>query len=169
MIVSLIVAMADNRVIGRNNELPWHLPEDLKYFKRVTMGKPVVMGRKTFESIGKPLPGRDNIVITRNSTYQAEGIYVVHTIEEAIALCEQLSQENGNDELMVIGGAEIYTQSLPHANRLYLTRVHADVDGDAWFPEFDENEWQEISAERHSASEQNPYDYSFTVLVHTCG
>ena len=167
MILSLVVATAENRVIGINNQLPWYLPEDLKYFKRVTMGKPIIMGRKTFESIGKPLPGRTNIVITRNTEYTAEGIKVVHTLDEAIKLCESIALVDGTDEAMVIGGAEIYTQALAKADRLYLTKVHAEVDGDAWFPEYNESDWQEAGRENFKADGPNPYDYSFIVLNKT--
>ena len=164
MKISLIVAMAKNRVIGRNNKLPWHLSEDLKYFKRVTMGKPVIMGRKTFESIGRPLPGRANIVITRNKQYSAEGIKVVHTLEEAKALCESIEVVDGTEEAMIIGGAEIYKQAIETADRLYLTEVHADVEGDAYFVEFDRQQWQEVGREDFCAAGPNPYDYSFLVL-----
>jgi dihydrofolate reductase len=164
MIVSLIVAVAQNGVIGRDNQLPWHLPEDLKYFKRVTMGKPVVMGRKTFESIGKPLPGRTNIVITRNSGYTADGVKVVHTLKEALALCKTLPTADDSNELMVIGGGEIFSESLLLADKLYLTRIHAEVVGDAYFPAFDEELWTETAAEHFSADDTNPYSYSFLVL-----
>lgn len=164
MIISLIVAMAQNRIIGRNNKLPWYLPEDLKYFKRVTMGKPIIMGRKTFESIGRPLPGRANIVVTRNEDYAAEGIKVVHDLEQAKALCESITMIDGQSEAMVIGGAEIYQQALGYADRLYLTEVHADVEGDASFPDFDRSQWQEVGREDFQASGPNPYAYSFLVL-----
>lgn len=164
MKLSLIVAMAENHVIGRNNQLPWYLPEDLKYFKRVTMGKPVIMGRKTFESIGKPLPGRTNIVVTRNGDYRAEGIKVVNTLEAARDLCDSIAVVDGTEEAMVIGGAQIYAQALSMADRLYLTEVHAEVEGDASFPDFDRNEWQELGRETFQATEPNPYDYSFIVL-----
>ena len=164
MKLALIVAMAKNHVIGINNNLPWHLSEDLKYFKRVTMGKPIIMGRKTFESIGRPLPGRTNIVITRNKNYQAEGIKVVHSLKTAMELCNSIAVIDGGDEAMVIGGAELYTEALPLADYLYLTEVHADVQGDAYFPEFNRNDWQEIARDNFKAVEPNPYDYSFTVL-----
>ncbi len=164
MKISLIVAMAENRVIGRNNKLPWYLPDDLKYFKRVTMGKPVVMGRKTFESIGKPLPGRTNIVVSRNPEFHAEGIRVVKDLMMARAVCQSFAIVEGIEEVMVIGGAQIYEQSLPMADRLYLTEVHADVEGDACFPEFDRNEWRELGRERFKAEGPNPYDYSFVIL-----
>lgn len=164
MMISLVVAMAQNRVIGRNNKLPWTLPEDLKYFKKITMGKPIIMGRKTFESIGKLLPGRTHIIITRNADYTAEGIKVVHDLRQARELCETIGMEDGGDEAMVIGGAEIYRQALPYSQRLYLTEVHAEVDGDVLFPEFDRSEWQELAREDFKANGPNPYDYSFLVL-----
>lgn len=161
--LSVIVAAARNGVIGRNNALPWHLPEDLRYFKRVTMGKPIVMGRKTWESIGRPLPGRTNIVITRRPDYAAEGARVVGSLEEALSLAEDIALIDGTDELLVIGGAEIYRAALPLASRLYLTEVHADVPGDAYLPEVDWAQWREVSRESFAASETNPYDYSFVV------
>ena len=165
MKLALIWAMSRNRVIGRNNALPWHLPEDLKYFKRVTMGKPVIMGRKTWESIGRPLPGRTNIVITRNADYVVpEGVRVVTSLEAAISLAEKICLIEGIDEAIVMGGAEIYAQALPKADRLYLTQVHADVHGDAVFPEIDLDQWQELGREDFEASGPNPYEYSFVVL-----
>lgn len=164
MKISLIVAMAQNRVIGRNNQLPWYLPEDLKYFKRVTMGKPVIMGRKTFESIGKPLPGRSNIVITRNPDYSSEGIKVVNDMVSAQDLCESIAVVEGCEEAFIIGGADIFEQSLDIAHRLYLTMVHAEVEGDVYFPEYDQGQWQELGREDYFAEGPNPYDYSFSVL-----
>ena len=146
MKLSLIVAMSNNGVIGIDNTLPWHLPEDLKYFKQVTMGKPIIMGRKTYDSIGRPLPGRLNIVITRDDRWTAEGVSVVHSLEQALALAAQ----QPGDEAMVIGGEQIYRLALPMAQRLYLTRVDADIDGDAFFPSIDERQWvqvQELIAE----------------------
>lgn len=166
MKISFVVAAADNRCIGINNALPWHLPEDLKFFKRVTMGKPIIMGRKTFESIGKPLPGRTNIVITNNggrlkSVPAYEGIKVANSLDEAIKTAEAIALIDSKDEVMVIGGAGIYHLCLPRADRLYYTRVHANVHGDAFFPEVNWNEWKLISQEDHKASGNNPYDYSF--------
>ena len=147
MKLSLIVAAAQNNVIGNNNQLPWHLPQDLKYFKATTLGKPIVMGRKTFESIGRPLPGRTNIVITRQQDWSAPGVLRAQTVEQAIALGQQLRDENQQPiaEVMVIGGAEIYRHALPIADRVYLTRVHADVEGDAYFSELPDDQWQKIS------------------------
>ena len=160
---SMIVAMAENRVIGINNKLPWYLPNDLKYFKQVTMGKPIIMGRKTFESIGKPLPGRANIVITRNPDWQAEGVKVVHSLEQAYSLAEAIAEIDGQDELMIIGGDQIFQSSLADSDRIYLTKVHALVEGDTWFPEVNWQEWQELGREDYSAEGPNPYDYSFIV------
>ena len=164
MRVSLIVALSQNHVIGRNNKLPWYLPNDLKYFKQVTMGLPIIMGRKTFESIGKPLPGRTNIVITRNPEWTAEGVRAVTSLDEALSLAESVAEIDGRDEVMVIGGDQIYRLVMPSVDRLYLTQVHAQVDGDAYFPEFDRDAWKEIGREDYESSETNPYDYSFTVL-----
>ena len=165
--LAAIVAAAENGVIGRNNALPWHLSQDLKYFKRVTMGKPIVMGRKTFESIGKPLPGRTNIVITRNPLYQAEGVKVASSLDEALLLASDIALIDGVEELLVIGGAEIYRESIPRADRLYLTEVHASVEGDALLPDIDWMRWREVSRERHRAEAPNPYDYSFVVYERT--
>lgn len=161
--LAVIVAAAENGVIGRNNALPWHLPEDLRYFKRVTMGKPIVMGRKTYESIGRPLPGRTNIVITRQADYLVEGIRVVASLDEALALASDIALIDGSDELMVIGGAEIYTAAIPRANRLYLTEVHAQIEGNAYLPEIDWSQWREVRRERWAAGDANPYDYSFVI------
>jgi dihydrofolate reductase len=137
--LSLIVAHADNRVIGHNNQLPWHLPEDLKRFKQLTMGHHIIMGRKTYESLGRLLPGRTTVVVTRDQTYQVEGAKVVHSIPEALAACA------GDDEPFLIGGAELYLQGLPHVTRLYLTRVFAQVQGDAFFPPLEMSEWELVS------------------------
>ncbi len=163
MKLSMIVAVAENGVIGRNNSLPWYLPNDLKYFKQTTMGKPVIMGRKTYESIGKPLPGRTNIVITRQADYQPEGVKVVNSVEAAKELAESVCLIDGQDEAMIMGGAEIYALSLPYTDRLYLTEVHADVQGDAFFPEYDKSRWQEVAREDFAAEGPNPYSYSFVV------
>ena len=165
MKVSLIVAMAQNGVIGRNNKLPWHLPEDLRYFKQTTMGKPIIMGRKTYDSIGRPLPGRTNIVVSRQTDLSyPEGVRLVSSVEEAITLAESICLIDGSDEVMVIGGEQIYALAVESADRLYLTRVHADVDGDAYFSCYNPEQWQETASELHKASENNPYDYSFCVL-----
>jgi len=150
--------MDRNNVIGKDNDLPWRLSADLKHFKAVTMGKPIVMGRKTHESIGRPLPGRKKIVMTRSSGYVAEGCTVVHSLDDAF-------QAAGDaDEVMIMGGSAIYDQSLTRADRLYITEVNADVEGDVYFPEFNKSEWVEIERENYSADEKNNFDYSFVIL-----
>ncbi len=164
MRLALIVAMSENRVIGVNNNLPWYLPEDLKYFKSITMGKPIIMGRKTFDSIGKPLPGRTNIVVSRNPGTELDGCSVVPTLEEAVELSENIGLIDGASEAIVIGGAQIYELSLPLVDRIYLTEVHAEVHGDSYFPAFDRGDWQEVGRETFYAEDENPYDYSFVVL-----
>jgi dihydrofolate reductase len=158
MKISIIVAMAANRVIGCDNRLPWHLPADLAHFKAITMGKPIVMGRKTWESIGRPLPGRTNIVITRDRGYQAPGCVVVHSIEAA------LEAARGQDEVMIIGGAEFYRQVLPQADTLYLTCVAGEFAGDTFFPVLADGEWREVACEAHAADEKNPHAYRFITL-----
>ncbi len=159
MTLSLIWAMADNRVIGIENRLPWKLPADMKWFRQNTMGKPIVMGRLTFESFGaKPLPGRRNIIISRNPSYTADGIEVCTSLEDAL----QSTQDS--EETMIIGGMSLYKQSLPLADRLYMTLVHANVAGDAWFPEFDLREWLETERSDFPADEKNPHAYSFITL-----
>jgi dihydrofolate reductase len=161
---SMIVAMAQNRVIGRNNKLPWYLPNDLKYFKQVTMGLPIVMGRKTYESIGKPLPGRTNIVVTRNESWSMDGVKVVHSLEQAFELAASIAEIDGRDEVMIIGGDQLYQSALPLVDRIYLTEVHAEVEGDAYFPDFDRDHWNVVGCEDFAAEDPNPYDYSFVVL-----
>lgn len=164
MRIALMVAAARNGVIGKNNRLPWHLPEDLRYFKRTTMGKPVIMGRKTYASIGRPLPGRANIVISRQLALELPAeVERVHSPEQAIECARQYCLRNGVDEIMVIGGAEVYRQFLPLAERLYLTRVDADVEGDAFF-DWQPQHWQLLSEDCHTATADNPYDYRFCVL-----
>jgi dihydrofolate reductase len=159
--ISLIVAVSTNNAIGIRGDLPWRLSDDLKRFKAVTMGKPIIMGRKTWDSIGRPLPGRQNIVITRQPEFSAEGCDVVASVAEAVALAGDV------DEVMVIGGSQIYELALPWAERIYLTRVHAQVDGDAFFPEVDESQWRLISEERQVADERNDFDYSFRIYDRT--
>lgn len=158
MQISIIVAMAENRVIGVQNRLPWNLPGDMQWFRSHTLGKPVLMGRKTYESIGKPLPQRTNIVITRDASYRAEGCIVVHSIEEALAAAQPA------EEAMILGGASFYEQLLPQSGRLYLTLVHAQIAGDAWFPEFDWDEWTLVERQDRDADDRNPYPYSFLIL-----
>lgn len=156
--ISLIWAMDENRVIGLHNQLPWRLPEDLKFFKRVTIGHPIAMGRKTFESIGKPLPGRENIVITRDETYRPEGCVIMNSIDE---LLEYTAQKD--DEVFVIGGAEIFKEVLPKADRLYLTMIHEQFEGDTYFPVFDIDKWQLETREKGLKDDKNPYDYEFLI------
>lgn len=139
--VALIAAMGRNRVIGRDNKLPWHLPEDLKYFRAMTWGKPIIMGRKTFDSLGRPLPGRTNIVVTNQVGLQLPGALVVHSLEDALSAAQNQALLDGVDEVMVIGGEKIYRQCLKRADRLYLTLVEAEPEGDAWFPPFEADAW----------------------------
>ncbi len=155
-ITSLIVAVADNGVIGNDNQLPWRISADLKYFKQVTMGKPIIMGRLTYESIGKPLPGRSNIVVTRNIAWQAEGVERAGDFSEALAIAKKIADDSGLEEVMIIGGATIYREALPQADRLYLTRVHTEVDGDAFFPDLDINEWLETPVADLAGEGQTP-------------
>lgn len=166
--ISMMIAAAENRVMGKDNQMPWHLPNDLQYFKKCTMGKPMIMGRKTYESLGKPLPGRPHIIVTRQENYQApnanEQVQVVTNLADAITAAEALAANTEEQEVMVIGGAEICALAFPSTDRLYLTQVHAEVEGDVYFPEFDQNEWHEVTREDHSASDNNPYDYSFVVF-----
>lgn len=162
--VGVIVAVASNGVVGRDNALPWHLPNDLAYFKRTTLGKPVVMGRRTFESIGRPLPGRCNIVVSRNPEFSAAGVAVVSSLEAALARARERALEDGVGEVMVIGGAGLYAEALPLADRLYVTEVHAEVEGDTYLPPVDWAAWQEVSRDDHKACDSNPFDYSFVVF-----
>lgn len=157
--ISLIVAMDDNRLIGSKNGLPWHLPADLAFFKRTTMGKPIIMGRKTYESIGKPLPGRRNIVVTRDPDFSAAGCEIANGIDSAIDLCQ-------NDvEIMLIGGASLYRQSLERATDLYITRIHRSFEGDTWFPDFDESQWKLEKRDYFDADTSNIHDHSFIKYV----
>ena len=160
MIISAIVATAKNNVIGRNNEIPWHLPADLQYFKKTTLGHHIIMGRKSFESIGRPLPKRTNIVITRDPFFVASGCVVVHSLQEALYLAEA----NGEEEAFVIGGGEIYNMAMPLLDKIYLTEVDVKMAGDVFFPEINPGEWLETKREPHKADEKNRYDYAFVVM-----
>ena len=156
MNIGLVAALSRNQVIGRKNTLPWTLPADLQRFKKITMGKPIIMGRKTFDSIGRPLPGRTNIIISRNPDFHADGVTVVDSLDAAIEAADQAP------EVMVIGGATIYYQFLPRADRLYFTRVHTTIeDGDTFFPAYNRREWRLILDEHHPADGDNPFPYSF--------
>ena len=157
MTVSLVVAASSNNVIGRDGGLPWRLPDDLRQFKRLTTGKPVIMGRRTFESIGKPLPDRRNIVMTRDPDFAADGCETVSSAGDAIDLVEDV------DEVMIIGGGMVYHDFMPLADRIYLTRVQADVEGDTHFPEIDEATWRLVSSEHHAADDE--HRYAFDVMV----
>ncbi|EGQ8152893.1 MULTISPECIES: type 3 dihydrofolate reductase [Vibrio] len=157
MIISMIAAMADNRIIGKDNQMPWHLPADFAWFKRCTMGKPVVMGRKTYESIGRPLPGRLNIVISRDETLKIEGVTTVTSIEQALDVAGDV------EEVMIIGGGAIYASCLPMANKLYVTHIEAAIDGDTQFPDWGD-EFKETYSEMYQADEKNAYNMRFTVL-----
>ena len=171
-ILSMIVATADNNIIGKDNDMPWHLPADLAYFKKVTLGKPIIMGRKTYESIGMALPGRRNIVISRDENYTPQGkgseaVDVVTSVEQALSLVDG---SNGNDkvedavpEVMVIGGGAIYKHCLPNADRLYITHIKASIDGDTQFPNYDDGSWQKVSNELRVSDEKNAYDLDFCI------
>ena len=156
--ISLIWAMTRTGVIGKNNTLPWRLPADLQQFRRLTTGHHIIMGRRNYEDIGKPLPGRTSIVVTRQQAYTAPGCVVVHTVEQALKAAEQ------DTEIFIIGGADIYRQTLPLAQRLYVTEIDADIAGDVYFPNFDHSAWYEVSRVGHAPDAQNPHPYSFILL-----
>lgn len=159
MIISIIVAKSENNVIGKNNDLVWHLPADQKYFRETTMGHYVVMGRKTFESLNKPLPGRTNIVITRNPEFRAEGCVIVHNLDEAIEFCKK----NRQQEIFILGGGEIYRQALPFTQKIYITEVKGVFDGDTFFPPLNPDDWKEVSREFHNTDEKHAYEFDFVV------
>jgi dihydrofolate reductase len=156
--ISLLVAMDENRVIGKNNKLPWHLPADLQYFKRITMGHPIVMGRKTFDSIGRLLPGRENVIVTRSNEYQQNGAVILHSIEEIIRYANA-----HHDEVFVIGGAEIFKEILPAADKLYSTNIHHSFEGDVFFPDINETEWTILSKTEGKVDAKNLYPHDFIV------
>ena len=161
---AMMAALARNLTIGRDNQMPWHLPEDLRYFKQVTMNKPIIMGRKTFESIGRPLPGRLNIVVTRRKDWPCPaGAVRVGSLDEAFNRAIAQAEMDDAEEVMVIGGGQLYAEALDRVDRLYLTWVHAEVEGDTCFPALDWDQWQETGREDHEASGTNPFDYSFVV------
>ncbi|MGA8147965.1 MAG: dihydrofolate reductase [Gallionellaceae bacterium] len=153
--LSILVAMTSNRTIGINNTLPWRIPEDLKRFKALTMGHHMIMGRKTFDSIGKPLPGRTTVVVSRNQALQMENCIIAHSLQQAIAACA------GDDEIFIVGGAELYAQALPLADTLYLTEIQKDAEGDAHFPEFDKTEWREVVREKRHQQTPQSLEYHF--------
>ncbi|MBC5775042.1 dihydrofolate reductase [Pontibacter sp. KCTC 32443] len=157
--IAIVVAVAENNVIGKDNQLIWYLPADLRFFKNLTMGHPIIMGRKTYESIGKPLPGRTTVIITRQQDFEAPGCIVVNSIDEAIAEAHKLDQD-----IYIIGGAEIYKQALAKTDTIYLTRVHHTFDGDTFFPEINESDWEVASEDKHEPDEKNKCSYSFITL-----
>jgi dihydrofolate reductase len=159
-LISAVVAMAENRVIGADNKLPWHLPADLKHFKAVTTGHPVIMGRKTYESIGKPLPLRTNIIVTRDSHFKAPGCLVAPSLIQAFTL----AKNQHDNEIFIIGGAQIYQEAMPFIQRIYLTLVHHTFEGDTYFPLLEPNEWVEKKREDHEADSTNAYSYSFVIM-----
>jgi dihydrofolate reductase len=162
MKVTIIVAMTPDRVIGRGGELPWRLPADLARFKRLTMGHPLVMGRKTYASIGRPLPGRTSIVLTRDAGLRAEGVLVAGNLNDAL---EQASRSPGGDEIFIVGGGEVYEQAMPLADRILVTLVNADLAGDAWFPELPPGAWRLVGEETRPRDERNPFDLAFQEFV----
>jgi len=159
VVISLIAAASENSVIGKDNKLPWHLPTDMKYFKNITWGMPVIMGRKSFEALGKPLRGRSNIVITRNKNWSADGVKTVQSIDQAINLASQTDAK----EIYIIGGGEIFQAAIPSADRIYLTLVHENFEGDAFFPEIKQEEWKLTSNRDCDPDEKNAYALSFQV------
>jgi dihydrofolate reductase len=163
-ILAMIVAIAENGVIGRYGDLPWRLSSDLRTFRRVTMGKPVIMGRKTFASLPKPLDGRDTVVITRNQGFTAPDVIAVHSLAEALALAQECAARRNADEIFVIGGADIFRQALPLARRMYLTRVHAAPEGDVTFPEIDWNEWHVVNSQSYPIGPKDAFPFTFSVL-----
>lgn len=167
MRIALIAAVAENGTIGRDGRLPWRLSGDLRHFKALTLGKPVVMGRKTWDSLGRPLPGRPNIVVSRDPAFAPDGAEAAGGLAAALDRARALAEAAGAGEIMVIGGAALYAAALPVADRLYLTEVHADVAGDTHFPQLDPGAWRETARERHPAGEKDEHAYSFVVLVRT--
>ena len=163
MPIALIVAMSENNVIGKDNKMPWHLPDELRYFKSITIGKPIIMGRKTFQSIGKPLPERTNIVITTNSDFNHTGIVTVPALEQALAFGQECVSNSDQDEIMVIGGAYTYQQALPLATRVYLTRIHRHIEGDTFFPTLSNHQWRETSRQDKEVDANNPIVCSYLI------
>jgi len=162
MKISMIAAMGKNRVIGLNNKMPWHLPADLQWFKKVTLGSPIIMGRKTYESIGRPLPGRLNIILSRNQTLEIEGCSVVNSLDSALQLAKDA--DNSKDEIFITGGSHLYNKFLDTADRLYLTLIDDEFDGDTYFPDYTDLSWSTVSEVTHQPDENNPYPYTFLTL-----
>ncbi len=164
MKIALVVAMAENRAIGKDGNLPWRLPSDMRYFRKVTMGKPIVMGRRTFESLGRVLDGRLNIILTRDRDFAVPGAVVAHSLTEGLDAARAAAAKVGIEEIMVIGGEGVFREVLPRTDRIYLTEVHAAPEADTWFPEFDASAWREVSREMHKAGPKDDHDFSFVVL-----
>lgn len=163
MLLSLIVAASENDAIGKDNAIPWHLPDDLKFFRKKTEGHPIIMGRKCYESIGRPLPNRRNIIVTRDQTYEAPGCEISSSLDEAI----MFAGKDHPDEIFVIGGGEIYRLAMPQADRIYMTRVHAEISGDIFFPKIDPTKWKETESLEHPADDAHAYPFTFQTLEHT--
>lgn len=160
MKLSMIAAIGKNRVIGKDNDMPWHLPADLQFFKKTTLGSPIIMGRKTYDSIGRPLPGRLNIILSRNSDLSIKGCSVVDSLEKAL----MLAKEADASEVFITGGAHLYNKFLEDTDRLYLTHIHEEFEGDTYFPDYNQFNWKEVARENHQADENNPHAYSFVTL-----
>jgi dihydrofolate reductase len=163
-IIALVVAMAENRAIGRGGDLPWRLSSDMRYFRKITMGKPIIMGRRTFGSLPRVLDGRLNVVLTRNAAFAAPGAIMAYNLEEALDVARKEAKRTGVGEIMVIGGEDVFRAVLPQADRIYLTEVHATPHADTWFPELDMRQWRELSREKHDAGPKDDHDFSFVVL-----
>ena len=163
-IIALVVAKAENGAIGRGGDLPWHLRSDMRYFRAITMGKPIVMGRFTFASLGRALDGRVNIVLTRNAAFEAPGAIMAYNLEEALDVARRAAAKAQVDEIMIIGGEDVFREVLPQVGRIYLTEVHASPHADTWFPDLDLSEWREVSREAHPAGPKDDHAFSFVVL-----
>jgi dihydrofolate reductase len=163
-VIALIVAMGENRAIGSGGDLPWHLRSDMRYFRSITMGKPVIMGRLTFMSLPRALDGRLNVVLTRNAAFEAPGAVMAYSLEEGLDVARRAAQRAGVDEIMVMGGEDVFREFLPQAGRIYLTEVHASPHADTWFPELDMNAWREVSREAHEKGPKDDHAFSFVVL-----
>jgi dihydrofolate reductase len=163
-IIALVVAMGENGAIGRGGDLPWHLSSDMRYFRKVTMGKPIIMGRLTFKSLGRALDGRVNIVLTRDRDFVAPGAVMAYSLEEGLDEARRAAERAGVDEIMVMGGEDVFREVFPQAHRIYLTEVHAWPEADTWFPDFDRGEWREVFREKHTAGPKDDHAFSFVVL-----
>lgn len=163
-VIALVVAIGENGAIGRGGDLPWRLSSDMRYFRKITMGKPLIMGRRTFKSLPRVLDGRLNIVLTRDQGFVAPDAVMAHSLEEGLAAARESAVRTGADEIMVIGGEDVFRDVLPQAHRIYLTEVHATPEADTWFPDFDKREWREVLRERHQAGPRDEHAFSFVVL-----